>query len=323
MACENETVKINNYNCIDFTKLEELIINILNYNNQSSDTCVNKNVVDQILYTALRNTDTYKQCIELYNNYIYDYIRFLHSLGITDSDEIAIAYKKMLDNGYLSYKKYHHYDNRFQHIYKKKLSSAEFMELNELEGCYIVTGASVCRHMSSFLTDLESRAGYTSHNSYVTVIKKKVKTSCLDANHQITLIADRDLYYGYCPVSGYFIELDDLDETNQIIIGKNINCKNGRIGQYSYLIKLEDYYKIEDNPSTNYVDLYNSVNTDSYKKLNIEELCEKDKYISEKLTTKKDELDSFYESSKNTLQTINNSINIMIPRKRVKQLRVK
>lgn len=331
MPCEIKERKIedkeNDY--VNFKFLESIIMNVLTDKNLIivDKTSSTKDIVNEILYSTLRKTDTYKNCIEDYLEFIYSYASFLNTLGINEADTIAIAYKKMLDAGYLSYNKKHKYDSRFHNIYKKKLSYAEFMELDELEGCYIATGSSICRHMSSFLTDLEGRVGNNSYNSYVTVINnKKGKNSFDAANHQITIIKDNGLYYGFCPVSGYFIELTDLEYdsiNNPIIIGKSVDLKSGKRDNYSYLIKLEEYLNIESNPNYSYINLFNKDNIVHYKQINTSELQDKDKYVSEILIKRNGDLESFYEENKERLESISNSINTMIPRKKVKQMIIK
>lgn len=135
MACQ-ENKKVPLKSGIDFVKLEELI----------TEVCDNGNIVKELLYSMLRTTETYNNCMTLYNSYLDRYIEFLASLNITDVDMIALAYKKMLDDGYLSCNKKHGYDNSFRHIYNSNLNISSFMDLDELEGCYVATGSYVCRH---------------------------------------------------------------------------------------------------------------------------------------------------------------------------------
>lgn len=225
MACRIEDIKPKR-DGIDFVMLEKVI----------TDVCDNGAIVKELLYSALRTTETYNRCITEYNNYLTEYVQFMASLGITDAVGIALTYKKMLDDGYLSYNRKCSYDNSFRHIYNSNLNMSSFMDLDELEGCYIATGSFVCRHMSTFLTELEGRAGENSYNGYVAAYKRKKHKNYIAklrpynnilANHQITYI-DNNGFYGYCPTSGLFIQLENyyenkFDKEDTIIYGRSID----------------------------------------------------------------------------------------------------
>ncbi len=327
MACQ-EKEKPSLKPGIDFVKLEELI----------TEVCDNGNIVKELLYSMLRTTETYNNCMTLYNSYLDRYIEFLASLNITDVDMIAFAYKKMLDNGYLSYNKKHGYDNSFRHIYNSNLNISSFMDLDELEGCYVATGSYVCRHMSSFLTDLEGRAGENGYNTYVATYRRKkhkngiVRLNSLFgnrvyANHQITCV-DNEGFYGYCPTSGLFIQFENYfdnkcDKEDIVIYGRSIDIDEYRIGEFNYYVSYSDYSKIMNNPDEDITTLFNNHNKKVFKHINISDLQEKDKYVSEVLDSEQDSLKDFYIDTEEYLSSINSLMNTMVPKKNLKSLLIK
>ena len=111
-------LKMRNW-IIDFVKLEEVIF-------QVSDDC---GVIKDLLYAMLRTTETYCNCIYEYNSYLKKYADFLNSLNIKDADMVAMMYKKMLDNGYLSYNKKHKYDKSFKNLYNKIRKFCKIFEI--------------------------------------------------------------------------------------------------------------------------------------------------------------------------------------------------
>ena len=296
---------------IDFVKLESIILEV----------CNNEKIIKDLLYATLRTTKTYCNCIHEYSSYLDRYGSFLYSLNIKDSDMVAIMYKKMLSSGYLSYNRKHKYDKSFKNIYNKSINISSFMDLDELEGCYITTGSYICRHMSSFLTDLEGRVGNDSYNGYVAVCnhktsKVKPQNNGIYANHQITLIKDNNEFYGYCPTEGLFIEFIDLINNN-ILIGKSIDADNNCIGDFYYYMFLRDYELIVEDKSNDILSLFNNP---SYKELDIDDLIKKTNIIKNIIRSNKKDIDTFYLDNKSSLESINNMIKTMVPKKNIEKL---
>lgn len=309
--------------CIDFVNLENIILEV----------CNDGNIIREILYAALRTTKTYKTCIETYDRYLNNYIKFLNSIEIKDSDMVALLYRKMLLDGYLTYNKNIKYDKSYGKLYRK-LNISSIMDLDELEGCYVATGLYICRHISSFLTDLESRAGYEVSNMYVATYKqKKHKKGIADikifpdgviSNHQITLLNNNNAY-GFCPTSGLFIEFNDYvtnkyNSTDNIIVGRSKDSNDCKENDFYYYMSLNDYITIAADNNDKIINLFNNA---KFKSINIEELYEKNLLVNELYRKRKSEIEIFYEDTKEDLSLIANSMNTMVPKKNIKSLKIK
>ena len=271
-----------------------------------------------ILCDTLRNTDTYKECMSTYDQYIDKYADFLRSLGMTKPEEVSLFFQYMLDNGLLSYKKNHHYDRSLLHFNTQQYQLASILELDEFFGCYVATGASVCRHMSSLLTDLQNRVGNSAYNVYVNFIDSS--NDIKKANHQYTLINDQDdKIYGYCPTNKVFMELkniilmDDLPD-ERLIYTRSIITQNNDSKIVSYI---NEKYNNELNLNLFDVDI------DSYKKIDINQLNELYLYTSDYIENHKSIFEEFYQDTKQDLELISKSIKKMVPKQAVKELKIR
>jgi hypothetical protein len=106
---------------------------------------------DQKIINILRESSTYKECIKEYNEYIYEAAMLIRHLGFTSAKEVVAYLQKLLDNGYFS--------KNMNHQYQKFQYETEYV--TELCGARVLTGKSVCRHTSSFFTDILNQLGYT------------------------------------------------------------------------------------------------------------------------------------------------------------------
>ena len=92
----------------------------------------------------ISNSEEYQELVDLYDTYITYLADFLKSIDISESMDVAFAYKALLSHGMLSTEKYNY------HIFKND----KFDKISEIYGSRVFTGKAVCRHISSFLTDL-------------------------------------------------------------------------------------------------------------------------------------------------------------------------
>lgn len=275
-----------------------------------------------IIQETIRNTQTYKTCIEFYNQYLDKYVNLLDTLGITDSDEVAIIYQFMLDNGLLSYPKNYHYD---QEIISKQLHQyIGLYELDELTACKIATGVGVCRHSSSQLTDIQNRVGNPSYNFYIEGLTrpfnaKKYKLRTI--NHQYTMTKDKDNhYYAYCTTSKSFVKLD-YEVKNKYIHATTIPLMESE-KEYETIIPLDFNLLIKNNDEI-IKDLLYQKQT-SYRKMNPMALLYKYDRIKELIIHNTDILEEFYQNTKEDLKKISDSYNCIVPsHDKIKSLKIR
>lgn len=164
--------------------------------------------------TIIKESDIFKECNYEYKDYLKKLSIFFKSLKIQSPLDVALFNQNMLDDGYLSY------DNH--HEYKKFKKNNEF-ETSELLGCRVVTGKSVCRHMASFLTDLEKEIGNDSFNIPITIITASEIIKDINiinnplVNHLITGIREGEQVYGYDPTMRSIVNLNGQESILKII----------------------------------------------------------------------------------------------------------
>lgn len=276
-----------------------------------------------IIQETLRNTDTYKICLDTYFKYIDKYVFLLSNLGIKDSNEIAILYQYMLDNGLLSYNKQYSYDK--EKMTKKLHQYIGLFELDELTGCKVATGVGVCRHSSSQLTDILKRVGYNSYNFYVEGLTDNTfntDTYKLNRiNHQYTIIENGDQkYFGYCTTSKSFIELDfDFDDkyihvsTIPLIEGEKL---------HESIIPLDFNLLVYDNKKI-VLDLLNR-KKEAFREMNLSLLIHQYIEMENLIRNNNMLLDEFYENTKEDLEIISNNYKKVVPSSgKIKQLKIR
>lgn len=275
-----------------------------------------------IIQDALRKTDTYKICLETYNNYLDKYTDLLKKFGISSGDEVSILYQYMLDSGLLSYDKKYHYEKEL--MTKRLHKYIGLYELDELTGCKIATGVGVCRHSSSQLTDIQNRVGNASCNFYVegisddfTIDKYKLRK----INHQYTITKDQEQrYFGYCTTSRCFVHLD-FDFGNRYIHASTIPLIEGEIS-YETIIPLDFNLQIHENEMVVRDLLYRK--NESYKDIDPILLTDKHIEIENLIQKNKNAFEEFYQNTKKDLEIISDSYNHIVPStSKIKELKIR
>ena len=154
----------------------------------------------------------YNNCVEffdlkkVYQELVRNVSCFFKQLGVVKPVEILALYSYLIKNGFLSF------DHRF--YYRKDVDDCLY-----LLGVNVVYGGGVCRHITSFLTDIYKELGYSSYNismvseeleslsrqnyyvvnvsnnkSFISKLVKRMRTIYYQSfyNHLITLVNDQN-----------------------------------------------------------------------------------------------------------------------------------
>ena len=280
--------------------------------------------VMQEIKDFIMNSVDYRILEEKYYDYICDLARFMQTQGISDGPGVAYLYQFMLDKGYLSYSKEHKYNQSL--INKKNRKNSHKYEIEDLWGCRVATGASVCRHMSSLLVDLENAIGNHAHNvSVYTVYNDMSIREYADyiANHCISVIHDKDNnIFGYCPTNNLTLELKSLyaeaiDHTHTYLQCKPILCSVP--GDDMYIAKDTENYA-----DYNRKDLEKIINLDGLSNYDIDLLNKRKEEITNFINSKQgvNEINNFYCESSQKLKELKDRIEYLMPitDKKVKKL---
>ena len=189
-----------------------IILGVINLILEQGKSNKNKAEIFSEVITEIKNeirkSNEYRDLREEYNNYVVSLAKFIKSQGIIDGPGIAFLYQHMLDSGYLSYHKKHEYYNSCRH--KNVVENATRYEIEELWGSRISTGSSVCRHMSSLLTDIENEIGNSAHTLKVFYANKNIPVSYYSnfiPDHCINVITTDNNIFGYCPTNKLVLSL--------------------------------------------------------------------------------------------------------------------
>lgn len=186
----------------------------------------------------IRDTDEYKECLELYNSLTTDIAYFIKSLHLKDSLDIGMFYQELLYNGFLSK------ENNFNyHIYDMDEGICP-----EIYGARISSGTGVCRHIASLLKDIYEKLGYTA--SYLSVggakstLLSNIKTRIMPSsiNHAVVCVKD---CYGKFIIDPTWekVAVFDNDEKFAHIIGDTTRDTRYVIGYTTLInrVKLNTY----------------------------------------------------------------------------------
>ena len=262
----------------------------------------NKKNIKREIEAAVRNTDTYKICLEEYKSYLEKLSSFMkNNLGITDVCLVANIFFNMLENGLLSYNKSHCYSN--YPLYET------YYDLPELYGCRIATGNSVCRHRASFIVDLEQSLNNNAY--YATnfpVNKKSIYLNTPDLSdyflcHAISILKDKkDSLYIFDPTMNFW--------------STNLSSMRDIEGKEYITYEISDYiFFIPNNCIFNsYTESENPVFIDITKKnnnLNENTQLAYSDCVYDQLT--KEECEQFYIDTKEQLFKIKSSYEEIVP----------
>lgn len=153
---------------------------------------------EQLIANKLRNTSTYHECVKEYNQYIKEVARLIKHLGFKSSKDVVAYLQLLLETG--------HFSKYMNHRYKKFNHENEY--ITELCGARVLTGKSVCRHMSTFFADVLNQLGYTAANIQVNTAEKDPIRIAIDEhripNHAIVGVMDQGQKFMFDPTSGLY-----------------------------------------------------------------------------------------------------------------------
>lgn len=146
----------------------------------------------------LRTTTTYKELMDEYQKYITDVAKLVKTACLTTAKENAVYLHALMELGYFSKQMNHKY----------KLFEYEKDYLEEALGAKIVTGTSVCRHMSSFMADVMNEIGYTAANVSCTTNDddpvKRIQKGNVELDHSVLAVADQGTKFLFDATNGCF-----------------------------------------------------------------------------------------------------------------------
>lgn len=149
----------------------------------------------------LRTTTTYKELEEEYQKYVKDVAELIRHVGLKSSKEVVMYLQALMELGYFAKGMKHKY----------KIFKYERDYLSEMCGAKIVTGTSVCRHMSSFFVDVLNAMNYTAANISVTHDDenpvKRIQRRNVILNHAVAGVIDNGQKFLFDPTCGQYAAL--------------------------------------------------------------------------------------------------------------------
>ena len=156
----------------------------------------------------LRTTTTYKELMDEYKKYIKDTAKLVKSAHLQSVKENVVYIHALMELGYFA--------KQMDHKYQLFKYEREYLE--EVIGAKVVTGRSVCRHMSSFVVDVLNELGYTAANVSCTLNEddpvKRIKKGNVELDHSIVGVADKGTKFLFDATNGNFVAVPvDFDFT--------------------------------------------------------------------------------------------------------------
>lgn len=153
------------------------------------------------LTKEIKETEEYQLLKQKYNELTTKIAIYLKSLNLENSLEINTYLANMIENGIFSY------NSEMTHHTPKYI----FEVLADLTGAVVCSGNSVCRHYSSFITDILNKMGYTACNINVSLLTEEelIKLSSLKSlkfHHEVVGIIDKNKKYYFDALYGLFLE---------------------------------------------------------------------------------------------------------------------
>lgn len=146
----------------------------------------------------LRTTTTYKELMDEYQKYIKDVAKLVKYVGLPSAKENVVYIHALMELGYFA--------KQMDHKYKLFKNEREYLE--ELIGAKVVTGTSVCRHMSSFMVDVLNELGYTAANISCTPHDedpvKRIQKGNVILDHSVVGVADKGTKFLFDATNGNF-----------------------------------------------------------------------------------------------------------------------
>ncbi len=156
----------------------------------------------------LRTTTTYNELMNEYKKYIKDVAKLVKFVGLESAKENVVYIHALMELGYFA--------KQMDHKYKIFKNERDY--LSELCGAKVVTGTSVCRHMSSFIVDVMNEMGYTAANVSCTLNEddpvKRIQKGNVELDHAVVAVADKGTKFLFDATNGNFVAIPvDFDFT--------------------------------------------------------------------------------------------------------------
>lgn len=141
------------------------------------------------------SSDSYAECLDLYNKYVLDLANLFIDLDVTNPLEVTMLYNACLHNGLLS-------KNR-KYRYKKFANDPDYIP--NLWGSRVATGNGICRHSTALVTDLINKTGGVATNLVVKYTEELIYLKYPElfghnlkrCNHMVTGIIDGNKKFVY------------------------------------------------------------------------------------------------------------------------------
>ncbi len=157
---------------------------------------INKRVLseeEKELENTARDSITYQELKSAYEEYINNIVNLIKIFKLENSKETMLFLQILMENGLLSESLKHEY---YKYEHYKELTP-------ELLGAKIVTGKSVCRHMSTLFVNVLNNLGYPSANMHCHLEKgnpiERLKKGNVELDHSIVATYDKGEKYLFDP----------------------------------------------------------------------------------------------------------------------------
>lgn len=159
---------------VNVLSLAGLIGNYVKYEN-SNNTKELSIQLKKSLTDIAKNTETYSLLLQDYNKITDDIAKLFKELNFTDPLDICMHYHDFLYDGILSYNKSFNY----------KIFPYDKDCVEETMGARVFSGAAVCRHIASLLSDVMEKMGYVVVPLSTTTINKDTTHDTLNMDHLV------------------------------------------------------------------------------------------------------------------------------------------
>lgn len=146
----------------------------------------------------LRNTTTYRELTNEYNEFIKDLANFVRERNFTSSKEICCYLEEIISLSHLSVCNHNEYHkDRFSQEYS----------LPEIYGAKVLSGYHICRHYSSIIVDVLTELNYEACNVAVRPVSDNPETILklnLQTNHSVVGVYENGTKYYFDPTASAF-----------------------------------------------------------------------------------------------------------------------
>lgn len=216
--------------------IPSLIINIKTWQNTKG---IFKSLTDEI-----KQTEEYQLLNIKYHELIKKIAEYMKTLNLQNTLEINLYLANMIENGIFSY------NSQMEHKNPKYI----FEVLGDLTGAVICSGNSVCRHYSSFITDILNEMGYTACNINVSLLTKEElfklhNLKKVKFHHEVVGIIDNNQKYYFDALYGLFLE--NYGTINRYNILKALGSDIYNIESFSSILNeqyIDELYKFKNTP---------------------------------------------------------------------------